>query len=135
MNELECLKVYKIIYPLLRIKMPLLLWIRYITIPALFNFTKKTDFIWNFWNPYFWNLRKWNVYCFFTLFFIPLIPLFCRYSVRIDEDWNPVYKRKVSAIWWILNQAFWIIWLFILMWIIWGLWSSFSGWHFRVRAY
>jgi len=107
--------------------MPVLLWIRYITVPAWLDFTKKSDYILNYFGED--KYSKWNVYCFFTLFFIPIIPLFCKQSVRMDKNWNPLYKREITVIWKIINQLFGIIWIFVLFILFWVAASSFSWWH------
>ncbi len=107
--------------------MPILLWIKYITIPAWLDFTKESDYISNFFGTD--SYKRWNVYCFFTLFFIPIIPLFCRQSVWMNRDWDPIYKRQITTTWKIVNQLFGIIWLFVLMILIWAVAGSFGGWH------
>lgn len=132
MNELESLKVCKFFNSLYEKKMPIIFWIKYITIPAWLNFTKESDYISNYFGKD--SYERGNVYCFFTLFFIPLIPLFCRQSVWMDKDWEPLYKREVTIMWKLFNQLFGIVWMFILLMLIWWVAGSFSWWHVhRVR--
>ncbi len=107
--------------------MPVIIWIKNITIPSWLDLTKDTDYVSNYMNTN--NLRKWNVYCFFTIFFIPLIPLFCRQSVWIDKEWDPIYKREVTTGWKIVNQLFWIVWILILFILLWWVAGSIGWWH------
>lgn len=110
-----------------RFWMPLLIWIKSVIINAWFDFTDNSDSLKDRW------LEKANEYVFFTLFFIPLIPLRCRQSIRVDEHWK-MYKRKVTVAWKIINQLFSIIWVFIFMILFWMVASVFTLWHVhRVR--
>lgn len=86
--------------------MPIFIWIKSVKIRTLFNFTDKNDPLINYW------FERANIYAFFTLFFLPIIPLRCKKSVRVDKNGN-MYERKVTDGWKFLNQMFWILWIFI----------------------
>jgi hypothetical protein len=92
--------------------MPILIWIKSIKIDANLNFTDKSDPLIDCWYD------RANIYVFFSLFYIPLIPLRCKQSIRIDKYGN-IYERKITYIWGIVNQMFWVLWVMALFFIFW----------------